>query len=90
MTTTQRSRRRPEITLDELRNRSVVTPDETGVLLDTSTRVIYQMVHRHELPVIRVGSNFKIPAAHIRRLLGLDDTDSITDQVGNQPQSLVG
>lgn len=62
----------PPLTPDTLRQRTTLSVAEASAVLGCGLRQTYAMVHDGTLPVIRVGRSFRVPAAALLRMLGLD------------------
>ena len=60
------------LTRQRLETATVIDPQEVSEALECSKRHVYKMIQNGEIPVIRVGSRFKIPAATVRRMLAID------------------
>jgi excisionase family DNA binding protein len=57
------SRTVPPITLDDLRNRTTLSVDETASVLGIGRATAYEMVRRGDLPVLKgMGRRFRISA----------------------------
>lgn len=70
--TTSQTVSRVALTPAQLRERTTVSVDEAAGVLGCGRRQAYEMVHDGTLPTIRVGRSFRVPAAHLVRVLGLD------------------
>ena len=52
----------------------LLTVAEVSTLLRVSKMTIYRMVHSGEIPHVRVGRSFRIPADAVRRILSTRST----------------
>jgi hypothetical protein len=70
--------RRPRLTLEDLRARTVVSVEEGGAALGLSRSTAYQAARTGDLPTLRVGRKLVVPTARLLRLLG-DEPSSGAD-----------
>ena len=63
--------------IDNSRLRSALTfsVEETAACLEVAPELVYKMTKRGDLPVIRAGRKIRIPARHVRTLLGVPEAD---------------
>lgn len=65
-------RRSIALTPDALRQRTVVSVEEAAAVLDCGRRQAYEMAASGDLPTIKVGRAYKVPAAALLRMIGAD------------------
>lgn len=73
------------MTIDELRQRLAVKPEEAFPSLGLSRSSGYDAIKRGEIPSIRVGRRLLIPVIPLLRLLGADDVAPTVLQVQGHP-----
>ena len=56
-----------------LRGATTITPEQLAALYGVSRDAIYDGIKRGEVPAITVGRRLRIPAAPIRRSLGIEE-----------------
>ena len=54
-------------TLDDFTDHELLTVPEVAECLRLSTDAIYEMVHRSELPAVRLGRKIRLPAFGLRQ-----------------------
>lgn len=58
---------------NDLRDRLTLSVAELAETLKIGRSTAYALVNSGDLPVIRAGGAIRIPAAHVRRMLGLEE-----------------
>lgn len=58
----------------------VYTPEEVAAILKVTTKTVYNLIHRKELPASRVGSLFRITEDQLSRYL-----ESTEEHIMEQP-----
>lgn len=58
------------LTLEDLRNRVVVTIEEAGEVLGISRTSAYRAARKDEIPTLRVGRRLLVPVPELRRMIG--------------------
>lgn len=65
----------------ELDRAVTLTVDETAMTLGLSRTATYQAVQTGEIPAIRIGRRWLIPAAAIRQLLQIENPGCVSERV---------
>jgi excisionase family DNA binding protein len=60
----------------DLSDMAFVTVAEVAVVMRVSKMTVYRMVHSGELPAVRVGRSFRVPAKAVREYLTTAATTS--------------
>ena len=58
---------------------SFLTVQEVADLMRVSTMTVYRMVHAGEIPAIRFGRSFRIPANAVRQIVATTDHQRWSD-----------
>ena len=62
-------------------DRLTFTVEEAAELLGVSRAFAYTLVKNEELPCIRLGRRVVVPRAALDRLLGIDSSSDVSDEV---------
>ena len=58
----------------------VLTPQEVANRLQMARSTIYRLIQRREIPAVRVGGQYRIPADALERRLAVPDESAEPDQ----------
>lgn len=61
-----------QLTVDDLRSRTVISVESAGHVLGISRSTAYQAARTGELPTLRLGRKLVVPTARLLRMLGAD------------------
>ena len=62
------------LTIDTVRERPTLSADETADFLHISSDLVYDGIHRGEIPSLKLGRKLLIPTAPLLELLGIEVT----------------
>jgi excisionase family DNA binding protein len=58
-----------EVSMEKEADPTFVTPREAAKLLNLPTHRVLNMIHRKELPALKVGKHWRIPKSEITKLI---------------------
>jgi excisionase family DNA binding protein len=50
---------------------ALLTPEEVGVVLRCNRNTLYNLIHAKEIPSVKFGAKYRVPAAWLKSVLGL-------------------